>query len=94
MSAHATVARVLAALSVAVAFTGCGSTCDDLVSSLADCVGDVGASETETTNERTDDLCDADEEGCAACILASKVDLCTAYGEALAACRDSGECAE
>ena len=94
MSAHSPHVRLLAALMVAAFAAGCGSTCDDLVSSLADCVGEVGASETETTNERTNDLCDADEEACAACILASKIDLCTEYGVALGGCRDSGECAE
>lgn len=85
---------ILAALALGAGLSGCGSTCDDLVAALAECVGDVGASDTETTNERTDDLCDADEEACAACILASKIDLCTDYGDALAACRASGECAE
>jgi hypothetical protein len=80
-------------LFLGAAVAGCGNTCDDLVATLADCVGDVGASETdETTNERTDDVCDADEEACATCVLASKIDLCTEYGEALAGCREAGEC--
>jgi hypothetical protein len=84
----------LFALTSGILACGCGSTCDDLISTLADCVGDVGATETnDTANERTNDVCDSDEEACASCILASKRDLCAEYGTALAECRESGECA-
>jgi hypothetical protein len=80
-------------LSLGAVLAGCGNTCDDLVATLADCVGDVGASETEeTTNQRTDDVCDSEEETCAACVLSSKLNLCTEYGEALDGCRAAGEC--
>jgi hypothetical protein len=85
--------RFVLLLSVGAAVAGCGNTCDDLVATLADCVGDVGASETdETTNPRSDADCDSEEETCAACVLASKVNLCTEFGDALDACRAAGEC--
>ena len=73
---------------------GCENKCDELVSVLTDCVGgDVGAEETEETDDPTGDTeCSGDDETCATCILEKKVDLCTEYGVALAQCRADGEC--
>ena len=61
---------------------------------LTDCVsGDPGAEETDETEEPTGDAeCSGEDESCATCILEQRVDLCTEYGDALAACRTAGEC--
>ncbi len=73
---------------------GCGNKCDELVSTLADCVpGDVGGGETEETEDPAGDTeCSGEDEACATCVLESKIDLCLAYGDALAACQGSGDC--
>ncbi len=74
---------------------GCGNKCDELVSTLADCVpGDLGGEETDETEEEPagDTECSGDDEACATCVLEAKIDLCVAYGEALEACRTSGDC--
>lgn len=78
----------------AAALGGCSNKCDELVTTLTDCVGsDVGASDTaETDNTRADTECGAEDEQCASCVLAAKLDLCTDYGAALAQCQSSGDC--
>lgn len=83
------------ALVLALCAFGCGNKCDELVSTLTDCVpGDLGGEETDETEEDPagDTECSGDDEACATCVLESKVDLCVAYGEALDACRSSGDC--
>jgi hypothetical protein len=74
---------------------GCGNKCDELVDALADCViGEIGADETDETEEDPagDPECSGDDEACSTCVLESRLDLCVDYGEALAGCRESGDC--
>lgn len=79
---------------VAVFATGCENKCDELVTVLTDCQsGDPGGGETDETDEPEGDAeCSSEDAACATCILESKTDLCLEYGEALATCRDAGEC--
>ena len=83
------------ALLFSILALGCGNKCDELVSTLSDCIpGDVGSDETDETEEdpEGDTECSGDDEACSTCILEAKIDLCVAYGEALEGCRSSGDC--
>ncbi|MFO0548268.1 MAG: hypothetical protein U0271_07780 [Polyangiaceae bacterium] len=78
---------------VSVFTAGCETKCDELVGVLTDCVsGNTGADETDPTDPGTDPECSAEDDACATCILESKLDLCSQYGEAIQTCRDTGEC--
>lgn len=84
-----------AGLLFALFAVGCDNKCDELVGTLADCIpGDVGGEETDETEEdpEGDTECSGEDEACATCVLEAKIDLCTAYGEALEGCRASGDC--
>ena len=61
---------------------------------LTECTsGEVGADETEETEEPAGDAeCNTEDAVCSTCVLEAKLDLCVSYGEALATCRDAGEC--
>jgi len=79
---------------LALAAAGCENKCDELVTTLTDCVsGEIGADETEETEEPAGDAeCNDQDTTCATCVLEAKLDLCVSYGEALAGCRAAGEC--
>jgi hypothetical protein len=79
---------------LALVAIGCENKCDELVTTLTDCVsGEVGADETEETEEPAGDAeCNTEDSVCATCVLEAKLDLCVQYGEALEACRAAGEC--